>query len=352
MPERFDVAVAGGGPAGATVALCLARRGRRVALLEATAFDGERYGETLPPEINPLLRELGLFENFKALAPLESPGIISVWGSGAPAVQDFVRNPHGLGWHIDRNRFDEMLCREAVAAGAELMHRRAEVVGHAVSGIEARFVVDASGRNGLRIEGDGQRDVDDRLIAIVMRAAGAGDDLRTFIEAAPAGWWYSAPLPNGETIAMFFTDCELYTREGIVPDEQLYDARLTRGRLDGAEILGSRTVYVASSCRKTIAGDGWLAVGDSASSYDPLSGRGIFNALRQGARAAEAIDGWLRGDSGPVSEYAAHVRTAFEAYVQERRAYYAAETRWREREFWRNRVRVANASAGLRPTAV
>ena len=27
-----------------------------------TGFDGERYGETLPPEINPLLRELGVFE--------------------------------------------------------------------------------------------------------------------------------------------------------------------------------------------------------------------------------------------------------------------------------------------------
>ena len=64
----------GGGPAGATVALSLARRGWSVCLFESTVFDGERYGETLPPEINPLLRELGVFDQFRALDPLESRG--------------------------------------------------------------------------------------------------------------------------------------------------------------------------------------------------------------------------------------------------------------------------------------
>ena len=55
-------------------------------------------------------------------------------------------------------------------------------------------------------------------------------------------------------------------------------------------------MYVASSCRKTISGEAWLAVGDSASSYDPLSGRGIFKAMRQGTNAAIAVDGFLRGE--------------------------------------------------------
>src|SRR5262252_518354 len=78
--ERFDAVVIGGGPAGAIVALALARRGWNVCLFESTAFDGERYGETLPPEINPRLRELGLFDQFRAMNPLESPGIVSDWG--------------------------------------------------------------------------------------------------------------------------------------------------------------------------------------------------------------------------------------------------------------------------------
>src|SRR5689334_7573862 len=100
MPERYDAAVAGGGPAGAVAALSLARRGWKVCLFDPSVFNADRVGETLPPEINPVLRELGLFDEFLALGPLESPGIVSTWG-GIHSEQDFIRNAHGPGWHID-----------------------------------------------------------------------------------------------------------------------------------------------------------------------------------------------------------------------------------------------------------
>src|SRR5260370_2139645 len=222
MSERWAGGVVGGGPAGASVAVCLARRGWKVCLFETTGFDGERYGETLPPEINPLLRELGVFDEFCALAPLESPGMVSVWG-GPPQEQDYLRNPHGPGWHVDRNRFDAMLCRQAAAAGAVSFERfRADAGGRdagwwRVGEIRARVMVDATGRNGLRIGPDGERETEDRPLAIVLRLThprGTPPDLRTYVESAPAGWWYSAPLPQGETIAMFFTDCGVASREG------------------------------------------------------------------------------------------------------------------------------------------
>jgi 2-polyprenyl-6-methoxyphenol hydroxylase-like FAD-dependent oxidoreductase len=88
--EMFDVLVIGGGPAGAAIALCLARQGCSVALLEATAYQSQRYGETLPPEINPVLRELGLLDAFRALSPLEAPGMISLWGDPIPVESDFI----------------------------------------------------------------------------------------------------------------------------------------------------------------------------------------------------------------------------------------------------------------------
>src|SRR4051812_31756484 len=113
----LDFLVAGGGPAGATVGLCLARAGARVAILEATSYDGERFGETVPPEINPVLRELGLWDAFLSLSPAVSPGIVSAWGD-APVEQDFVGNPHGEGWRVNRNVFDAMLLDQARRAGA------------------------------------------------------------------------------------------------------------------------------------------------------------------------------------------------------------------------------------------
>ena len=102
MSDRFDAAIVGGGPAGATVALCLARRGWKVCLFETTAFDTERYGETLPPEINPLLRELGVFDEFRALA---APGVA---GNGLR-----------LGWTASRTGLSAQSPRARLARGPQ-----------------------------------------------------------------------------------------------------------------------------------------------------------------------------------------------------------------------------------------
>jgi flavin-dependent dehydrogenase len=344
---EFDVAVAGGGPAGAVVALCLARRGWRVALLEATAFDGDRYGETLPPEINPALRRLGLWEPFQALSPLEAPGIVSVWGDPRPHEQDFIANAHGPGWHIDRNRFDRMLCEEARKAGAQTflscrVHACTWKDGAWHLGeLRARVMVDAAGRNGLRLDGDGGREHEDVLLAIASRIVYDGaspHDLRTCIETTRAGWWYTAPLPQGDAILMFFTDREVYRREGVSLAEQLADAPLTSRRMQSGRIARSQIVYAPSSCRRMLFGDGWVAAGDSASCYDPLSGRGIFKALDQGETAAAAVNARLRGDRDAMGRYAAQVRQEFAEYVRQRRAYYAMERRWSDHPFWRARL--------------
>ena len=105
--------------------------------------------------------------------------------------------------------------------------------------IRARVLVDAAGRNGLRIGPQAERETEDRLLAIVLRLtypAGPPPDLRTYVESAPDGWWYSAPLPQGGMIAMFFTDCGVYSREGLVLEQQLSPGLLTAGRLQCAEV--------------------------------------------------------------------------------------------------------------------
>lgn len=346
MIKKFEVLVIGGGPAGATVALALARQGCGVALTEATAYELPRYGETLPPEINPVLRRLGLWEAFQALSPLEATGMVSAWGNPVPVETDFVCNAHGSGWHIDRRRFDAMLSSEAEKAGAYLStgHR----VGHCVrqeeywnvDDLQARILVDASGRNGLRIEDNTDREIEDDLLAIALTISNPGQqgrDLRTCVETTSRGWWYSAPLPGGTTMAMFFTDPVVYTEEGISIYEELEAAPLTARRLEAGHMQELRVLHVTSSCRKTMFGDGWLAVGDSASCYDPLSGRGVFKALQHASLSANAILAQLNGDISAISLYAAQVRREFEDYVRQRQLYYASERRWSEHAFWQAR---------------
>jgi len=344
-----DVAVLGGGPAGSATALELARRGRDVVLLERTRFDGPRFGETLPPEINPLLRRLGAWDAFLACGPLESPGSISAWGSPVPDETDFVANRHGNGWHVDRNAFDSALCELAAREGVRVL------VGTAVSScrrdaadgtwtvstanaegppVRARFVVDATGRNGIRLDETDGRVVDDTLVAVFLQFAhddGPPKDLRTLVEAAADGWWYCAPLPDRRTVAAFVVEPNFYVEKGVGLGEQLRGAPLTCARVGRARLIGSDIVHVSSSIRKRFAGDGWAAVGDAAASYDPLSGYGITKALQNASAVADAI---ARGD---LDSYGSSAQSAFAAYVRQKRAYYAMERRWEKSPFWRNR---------------
>ncbi len=345
-----DIVVLGGGPAGAATALELARRGRDVVLLEATRFDGPRVGETLPPEANPLLRRLGVWDAFLATQPLPSPGTISAWGSPHPAETDFITNPHGNGWHVDRNSFDRVLCDAAARAGADVRPGTAArrctrkpdrtwTVTTTASGtapVTARFVVDATGRNGLRLDPNDGRDVDDALIAIFVRFAHddvpQSRDLRTLVESTQDGWWYAAPLPSGETVAVFTVEPDFYVTQGVLLGEQLERAPLTCARIGQARLVASRTAHVSSSLRRSAAGPGWAAAGDAAASYDPLSGFGIVKGLQDALALADALE------SNAWDDYTAAHHRRFTAYARQRRAYYALERRWPNQPFWRNRV--------------
>jgi flavin-dependent dehydrogenase len=344
----FDALIAGGGPAGAVTALCLARQGARVAVLEAVGYEADRFGETLPPEITPVLKELDLWNAFEALKPVMSAGIVCSWGSNSAQEQDFICNPFGTGWRVDRRAFDAMLLTEARRAGAEFFEARADAPVRntgkwRIAGLETYYLVDATGRNGITVEGDGGREIEDVLLAITLKMSYGNEppaDSRTYIETTPDGWWYTGLLPDGGMMAMFFTDPETYTAKGIVVGEQFAATPLTRARLQGAKIVRSMVLYAPSSCRKTISGPGWLPVGDSATCYDPLSGRGVFKAIRHGAAAGTAVLAALQGQAAAVQVYAKNIRAEFDSYSRQRTMFYAVETRWKDSGFWRRRLGV------------
>ena len=208
---RVDVLIIGGGPSGTAAAIVLARAGLKVALLERTVYDIQRIGETLPPQICGPLIQLGVWERFKKEGHEEAPGIVSCWGSSIPYQEDFILDPHGCGWHIDRNRFDRMLADAAGDSGADLFLAtvvrdcvreegqcwaiEAEQAGRRVR-FRASYVIEAFGRASGPARIGSSRIHYDRLVGSVafLHSRGEPDlgDPRAMIEACPEGWWYSA----------------------------------------------------------------------------------------------------------------------------------------------------------------
>ena len=168
---EVDVAIIGGGPAGCAVAISLAQLGYRVALLERTNYTKARVGETLPPTVQPVLRELGVWERFLADGHAPAPGLVVEWGGTERFETDHIFNAYGCGWNLDRVKFDRSLYEAArelhgVLAFSEVSRlvceRRAarweltfstkhENFDPAENGfrLSARFVVAATGRAGL-----------------------------------------------------------------------------------------------------------------------------------------------------------------------------------------------------------
>ena len=67
MTHDFDVVIAGGGPAGSSVAKLLRQKGRSVLVLERDRFPRFHIGESLLPMGTPILEALGVLDRVHAI---------------------------------------------------------------------------------------------------------------------------------------------------------------------------------------------------------------------------------------------------------------------------------------------
>ena len=366
-PRVPTVAIAGGGPAGAVAALVLARRGLRAVVVEAASAPVVKPGETLPPALTPLLRRLGLEEWMAADGHLRAHGNRSFWGSFQAGEAPFIASPFGAGWHVDRRRFEGRLAAAARRAGAEwLAGRRVERCARAGrrwrlelstgEALDADFVADATGRRARLARSFGaRRRRYDRLIGIFGTLAGLRPiaDTYTLVEAVPEGWWYSARLADGNLAVCLFGDGDLLDRRLLAGEpgvwlERLRPAEATRARLEegGYGLCGPLRALPANSSRlDALVGDGWIALGDAAAGYDPLSSHGVASAMGSGFYGACAVADLLAGRSEAADAYRALMQRSYGTYLDLLREHYGRERRWPEAPFWRRRHASAFALA-------
>ena len=361
--------VLGGGPAGCAAAIALRRSGGgTVVVVEGGDYGAERIGESIPPDSRQLLARLGLIEAFLAQGHEPCYGSCSSWGTETLGFNDFAFNPNGAGFHLDRRRFDLLLARRAREVGAHVVtgtrfrsvRRRpsgggageplytVEIEIHgAVRAVEASYVIDATGSAALAARQLGSRRLThDRFFCVTgyFHLREGAELLRlTMLEAVREGWWYAARLPDQRiAVALACEGDDLRTGELYRPEPWLRRASLSThlapALLDSFFVPGSlRVCPVGCFVLDRPTGPNWLAVGDAASSLDPLSAQGIYKALSDGLEAARAILAGFAGDHEATGRYATEVRRAYDTSLGQREAFYAREHRWPGSTFWARR---------------
>jgi flavin-dependent dehydrogenase len=377
MPAS-PVVVLGAGPAGSATALALCRRGVPVTIIDpGVRVNGAwKIGESLPPTARPLLDRLGVWRAFVDQAHAPCFGNRSAWGS--PNVQESVSmfDPYGPSWRLDRARFDAMLLKAAIAAGARLLRAAIPVGGYTRRhdgewslelnvdeqrcALHTQFVVDATGRASAFARRQGARRLRiDRAVsvsAVLTAPRGAGlVDSTTLVEAVRDGWWYSSVLDDQRVLVSYTTDSDLlvpksaWTSDGWLELVRRAEHTWSRIRSGGYRAETQPWLRPASSaCLAPTAGSNWVAAGDSAASHDPLSSHGVSAALRSGWMVGEAVSAAIRGNSGLLRAYDRFAAHLYLRYLVRRHAYYALEQRWPNAPFWQRRSTVpVRAARGL-----
>jgi flavin-dependent dehydrogenase len=363
----FDVLIFGTGPAGSATALALQRIGiTRIGLVGRKPKPGWRIGEAAPPELNRLVRELGLVEDLGALGHLRCHGNVSAWG-GNVQIHDFLRNGLGHGWHLNRQTFDAWLLNAAVRRGATLINSKrvdepkrygdfgwkvALSSGGRPLELSAAVLVVATGRaaaSALRLQARVHH-IDDLVAVAALYLCDSSQFMPGYslIEAAELGWWYSAPLSGGIRMTALMTDSHLVRKHSLLNighfTALLSGTHILRHFLPrSGETITIRTFPASAQYRDRAAGSGWFVVGDALMSLDPLTSAGITGALRDAIDVAvpimKVIHGATAKEKRDLAEAHAHrANQTWRRFLRERTMIYGQEKRWPHSSFWRKRL--------------
>lgn len=330
MTPRYDVVIAGAGPAGAASALRLARQGLRVALVDRAEFPREKVcSEYMSPEGVRHLATLGVLDAIERQGGYAIRGTTVHAPRGSRLTGLFARASRipfrETGLSVARRILDHALVEAARGAGVDLFENTAvESVVYRDRAIAGLTVRDRAGVaralfGRLTIGADGLRSVVARalggrrtgrlqryaLVAHLDDVAGLGEVAE--LHVSPQGYVGINPLGNGvANVALVVPRGLMRASRGQARSfffQELQRFAGVAARVARARLL--RDVLVTgpfASWSSRVVADGALLVGDAADFFDPFTGEGICAALK-GAELLESpvLDALTRGTGLPGS---------------------------------------------------
>ncbi len=383
--SNYRVAIIGGGPAGCACALALAQAGvTDIVIVEAGDYSQFRIGESIPSEALLLMQALDIDQAFLQENHAPCFGNCSYWGSDKRGYNDAIMNPLGHGWHLDRSKFNLFLAMQASERGVHLLPNtklsrsipdatgfNLALTQHSEKNknsltIHADFVVDASGTRAVFARQRGSFKLNDlSLVCMAARFPVLNHEKLnheklnheklnhknersglTHLEAVEQGWWYGAHLPDQSLLLTFYSHAATVKARRLqhtenwlallaaatnsmqmINNNKSFDNKM----LSDVRVAGGIQSFVAPSyCLNQISGHSWLAIGDAASAWDPITSQGISKAIANGIAAAQVI-----GNPGEEFTFAQTIKKMHQDYLAMRSQLYQLEQRWPESSFWK-----------------
>jgi flavin-dependent dehydrogenase len=352
MPQSFDVAIVGGGPAGSTVGSMLKTHAPNISvgIFEKDVFPREHIGESLLPTIGLILNEIGAWDKIEAHGFPIKVGATYRWGCSDDLWDFNLVETHRIrtddprpgkfedwrvssAFQVERSHFDKILLDHAQSLGCEVFEGNAvqKVIreGDSVlalklsdgSEVTAKHYVDASGnaaiiRKALGIEVEEPAAL--RNIAIwdywedaewaVSIGVGA---TRVQVMSLGYGWIWFIPISPTRTSIGLVCPAEYYKKSGKRPEELYTEAVLAESRISALTANAKPDGKVQATkdwsfLAKRMAGANWFLAGESSGFADPILAAGITLSMVGAKECAYTIIELERGELEPQwikSEY-------------------------------------------------
>ena len=330
MALRKEIAILGAGPAAIATACALRRLGHEVLLI---GVPGNTAVEGVSERTLRLLREHGLAAAADSLGvPAERVG--SWAGIDVAGNREYV---------VQRAELDRALFVDAAAIGVRICAER--VIRYERLGatwrvhtkrdyVDCRVAVDARGRRAQRSPRRGPA-----LIAVCQRYSTprTGRAL-TRLEAIPQGWCWLAADGRGMSWLQVTSGREPSLRLGLEEHMRRLVAMAPHvaADLSGAIAAGAPIARAATASLCTQLDDvGVIRAGDASIALDPLSGQGMYEALRSVVAVTGAVRGYLSGSWDPIARFMAERSTELWQHSSRKAAHhYGQQVQKNPSPFW------------------